>query len=548
MYRLLLLACLVLVACDDPERVGKDTPRFSAERLAADVKTLASDEFQGRAPGTIGEDRVIEFLSGQFEQAGLKPGNGNSYLQPVPMVSMTADPAAILRIHNQNYEIKYAMGVQSILWTKRVQAEVSLDNSELVFVGYGIIAPEFNWNDYANSDVRGKTVVILVNDPGFATGDSDLFRGKSMTYYGRWTYKFEEAARQGAAGALIVHETDAAGYGWDVVANSWSGEQFDLQREDGNQNAVAVEGWLDSEAAHEVLAAAGLTLEEARQMALKPDFQVVDLGLFVSTELHNDISGLNSKNVVGLIPGSQRPDEVIIFMAHWDHLGTKTTLPGDQIFNGAIDNATGTAAIIELARAFAAMDPAPERSILFLAVTGEESGLLGSAWYAEHPLFPLSETVAALNFDSLIVDGATRDITVFGLGSSELEEYLDEAAAKQGRVPVAEPTPEKGYFFRSDHFNLAKVGVPVLYAEAGIDNLEHGQDWGKQRMQEYRRDRYHQPADEYSEDWNWSAVIQDIELYFDIGRRLSGETTFPNWYSNSEFRARRDESRMKVQP
>lgn len=541
-----LCICVLLVACESAAPPDENLARFSASRVAADVQRLASDEFQGRAPGTEGEKRVLDFLVGQFEDAGLQPANQGSFLQAVPLVSLTASPDMTLAIEGPGFSARYAVGSQTMLSTRRVQREISLDNSEMVFVGYGIVAPEYAWDDYAAIDVRGKTVVILVNDPGFATADPELFRGNTMTYYGRWTYKYEEAARQGAAAALIIHETDAAGYGWDVVANSWSGEQFDLVRANGNQSAVAVEGWLSGAAASEILAAAGLDLESARQMALAGDFEAVALGLTASTRFSNEIKNLNSSNVVGLIEGTKRPDETIIYMAHWDHLGIKPNLEGDRIFNGAVDNATGTAAILELARAFAALEPAPERSILFLAVTGEESGLLGSAWYAEHPLFPLNQTVAALNFDSLITDGATRDITVFGLGSSELEEYLERAATRQGRVPVNEPTPEKGYFFRSDHFNLAKAGVPVLYAEAGVDNLQHGREWGVARMQDYRRDRYHQPTDEYNADWDWGGVLQDLELYFEIGRELAAESTFPNWYENSEFRARRDKSRSSA--
>ncbi len=541
-----LCVCVLLVACESAAPPDEKVARFSASRVAADVQRLASDEFQGRAPGSEGEKKVLDFLVGQFEDAGLQPANQGSFLQAVPLVSLTASPDMTLDIEGPGFSARYAVGSQTMLSTKRVQREISLDNSEMVFVGYGIVAPEYAWDDYAAVDVRGKTVVILVNDPGFATADPELFRGNTMTYYGRWTYKYEEAARQGAAAALIIHETDAAGYGWNVVATGWSGEQFDLVRANGNQSAVAVEGWLTGAAASEILAAAGLDLESARQMALAEDFEAVALGLTASTRFSNEIKNLDSNNVAGLIKGTKRPDEIIIYMAHWDHLGIKPNLEGDRIFNGAVDNATGTAAIIELARAFAAMEPAPERSILFLAVTGEESGLLGSAWYAEHPLFPLNQTVAALNFDSLITDGATRDITVFGLGSSELEEYLERAATKQGRVPVNEPTPEKGYFFRSDHFNLAKAGVPVLYAEAGVDNLQHGREWGVARMQDYRRDRYHQPADEYDADWDWGGVLQDLELYFEIGRELAAESTFPNWYENSEFRARRDESRSSA--
>ena len=427
-----------------------------------------------------------------------------------------------------------------MLWTKRLVESVTIDRSNVVFVGYGIVAPEYDWNDYAGVDVRGKTVLMLVNDPGFATGDSTLFAGDAMTYYGRWTYKFEEAARQGAAAAILVHETDAASYPWAVVRGSWAGEQFDLEREDQNQSRVAAEGWITTETAQLLFQRAGMDFSVMKERAASREFQARPLGLSASFGLQNTLRHSTSHNVVAVLPGSTRPDEYVLYMAHWDHLGVDTTLDGDQIYNGALDNATGTAGLLVLARAFAAADPAPERSIVFLAVTAEEQGLLGSAHYAANPVFPLERTVAALNMDAMNVIGPMRDVTVVGLGQSELDDYVADAAAEQGRRVRPDPDPSAGGYYRSDHFSFAQVGVPALNMDGGVDHLERGEAWTLAQRDRYEAERYHKPADELDAMWDLRGMVDDLRLLYRIGYRLSRESTWPNWRETSEFRARRD--------
>ncbi len=525
--------------------VAPAAPTFSVERLRENIKTLSSDEFEGRQPASAGETKTINFLRDKFTEIGLQPGNGDSFFQAVPLVEITADPDINLAISTPKGEIDLAYAEDMMVWTKRVTDSVALENSELVFVGYGIVAPEYDWNDYSDVDVKGKTVVILVNDPGFATQDDKVFNGNAMTYYGRWTYKFEEAARQGAAGAIIVHEDAAAGYPWAVVSGSWSGPQFDLVADDKNASRAAVEGWITNDAAKQLFDAADMNFETAKAEALSKDFKAKKMGLTASVAITSSIRESDSNNVVAVLPGSARPEEAIVYTAHWDHLGNNKDGEGDQIFNGAVDNATGIAALLELAHAYKSLPTAPQRSIVFLAVTAEESGLLGSRFYGENPLYPLPTTVAAINMDAMNVLGKTRDITVIGYGSSELENYLKEEASKQGRVLKPEPTPEKGFFYRSDHFNFSKRGVPVLYAEGGNDFVDHDVEWGQAQQDDYTANRYHKPGDEYDESWDLSGMIEDITLYFEVGNRLANETTFPNWFEGNEFRHIRDESRDK---
>ncbi len=555
----LSLFAVLLIACDrqaetkptndkaaTPTAVN-ETPAFSVERLTENIKTLSSDAFEGRQPASAGETKTINLLREKFTEIGLQPGNGDSFFQPVPLVEITADPNITLSVDTPKGKIDLAYDDDILVWTKRVTDSVALENSELVFVGYGVVAPEYDWNDYSDVDVKGKTAVILVNDPGFATQDDDVFNGNAMTYYGRWTYKFEEAARQGAAGAIIVHEDAAAGYPWAVVSDSWSGPQFDLVADDNNASRAAVEGWITLDAATQLFDAAGMNYAEAKKEALSKQFKAKDMRLKASVSIKNTTREPTSNNVIALLPGSTRPEETIVYTAHWDHLGKKTDGEGDddRIFNGAVDNATGTAALVELARVFKSMPTAPQRSIAFLAVTAEESGLLGSRFYAENPLNPLATTVAAINMDAMNVLGKTRDITVIGFGSSELENYLKEEADKQGRVLKPEPTPEKGFFYRSDHFNFSKRGVPVLYAKGGNDFVDHDQAWGEAQQNDYITNRYHKPGDEYDESWDLSGMVEDITLYFNVGNRLANETTFPNWFEGNEFRHIRDESRDK---
>ncbi|MDX1393121.1 MAG: M28 family metallopeptidase [Gemmatimonadota bacterium] len=515
--------------------------RIDAEGLAERTRVLSSDEFEGRAPATEGERRTVAYLTQELEALGVEPGNGGEWVQSVPLVSITADPEVTLEIEGARGGVAYAYGTDFMAWTKRVIDRSRVEDSEIVFVGYGVVAPEYGWDDYAGLDVAGKTVVMLVNDPGYATGDTETFNGRSMTYYGRWTYKYEEAARQGAAAAFVIHDTDPAGYPWEVVQSSWSGPQFGLVSDDANLSRVAVEGWLTLATARDLFGRAGLDLDELATAAAGREFAAVPLGQTASMDLRNRVERSTSDNVVGRIRGSERPDEHVVFMAHWDHLGKDESLEGDQIYNGAVDNATGTAGLLEIAEAFASLDTPPARSILLLAVTAEEQGLLGSAHYGEHPIYPHDRTVAAINMDGLNTAGPMNDITVIGLGNSELDDYVAAAAAAHDRVVRPDPEPEKGFFYRSDHFNFSRHGVPSLYTDTGIDHVERGESYGRRMRQDYTADRYHKPTDEFDESWDLRGAVDDLRLLFEVGYRLSQEATWPNWREGNEFRARRDE-------
>ncbi len=532
------VAVAVLSSLCLPEKTrAQSAARIDAKKLAEHIRILSSDEFEGRAPASAGEEKTVQYVRGQLEALGLKPGNGDSYFQEVPLVAITTQSSASLKIegHGASIELKY--GDDVIAGTRRVAAESGVADSEMIFVGYGIVAPEQGWNDYQGLDVKGKTVVMLVNDPA-------QFKGEAMTYYGRWTYKFEEATRQGAAAALIVHQTHSAGYPWAVVKSSWSGPQFDLQTEDGNASALAVEGWITVEAARDLFKKSGKDFEVERKAAGQAGYKGLSLGMNASITLKNKTAKSLSRNVLARLEGSKLHNEVILYMAHWDHLGRRPEMEGDNIFNGAVDNATGTASILEIARVFSTMKPVPLRTILFVIVTAEESGLLGSKYYAQHPVMPLADTVAGLNIDGINVYGSMKDIEVIGYGASELERYLERFAKTQNRYLAPDSSPEKGYFYRSDHFNLAKQGVPVLYAKGGIDHAVHGKEWGRKQKDEYTAERYHKPADEFNPDWDLSGAVQDLELYVDVGATLANEITFPNWYDGNEFRAIRDQSRQ----
>ena len=545
--RLLLLGVIaaptVFTACasDHDADLDEALATISVDDLKQHTKVLASDEFEGRLPSTPGEQKTVEYLKGQYEKLGLQPGNDGSWVQDVPLVSLTADPNMSLSIRGSRRAQDYSYGDDFVAWTERVVDSVDLDDSELVFVGFGIVAPEYGWNDYAGLDVEGKTVVILVNDPGFYSEDPEMFTGRAMTYYGRWTYKYEEAARQGAAGAIIVHEAAPAAYPWQTVEGSWTGPQFSMVAEDNNMSRVKVEGWIQLEVARDIFRMAGLDYDELKQQAMSPDFKAVPMGVSASVTINNTVERSTSHNVLALLPGTDRADEYIIYMAHWDHLGRDPNLEGDQIFNGALDNASGTASLISLAKAFTALETRPERSILFLSVTAEEQGLLGSAYYGENPVYPLEKTVAAINIDGLNIYGPMKDIVVIGYGNSELDDYLIAAAESQGRVVRPDPEAEKGYFYRSDHFSLAKQGVPALYTDTGDDQVEHGVEWTRQKKDEWTATHYHRPSDEYSDDWDLRGAVDDIKLWFIVGYRLANESAFPQWREGSEFKAKRDE-------
>ena len=524
------------------EQVAIALETISEADLVENIQVLASDEFEGRLPASPGGQKTTEFLAAAFEEVGLEPANEGSWFQDVPLVAITAEEVSPLVIGGGSGPSDYEYQDDFMAWTKRVVDDVKVENSELVFVGYGVVAPEYGWNDYEGLDVEGKTVVMLVNDPGYATQNPDLFSGSTMTYYGRWTYKFEEAARQGAAAAFVVHETAPAGYPWTVVSGSWAGPQFDLVREDDNMSRIPVEGWFTLDMARAVFQQAGLDYDSLKASAASEGFAPIPMGLDASVAIQNTLERSESRNVLGLLRGADRADEYVIYTAHWDHLGLDPNLEGDQIYNGAKDNATGTAGLIEIARAFTALEDRPSRSILFLAVTAEEQGLLGSAFYATNPVFPLGKTVALINMDGLNIYGPTEDIVVVGMGMSELDEYIVAAAATQGRQVEPDAEPEKGFYYRSDQFSFAKEGVPGLYTDEGSISREHGPAWMQEQKDLYTAERYHKPADEYSEDWELAGAIEDLQLLFLVGDRLASGTEFPNWYEGTEFRATRDAS------
>jgi Zn-dependent M28 family amino/carboxypeptidase len=540
-YALLTLVIFGLFGCTGEEkRLRPALESMTALDLADATEVLASDEFEGRAPASNGEIKTVNFLEQEFKKIGLKPGNGSSFFQEIPMVVITGAPTGQLEILGGKKPLAFAYKNEFVAQTQRVVEETQLADSEVVFAGYGIVAPEYNWNDYEGLDVRGKTVVVLVNDPGYATQDPALFSGRTMTYYGRWTYKYEEAARQGAAGVFIVHETGPAGYPWSVVESGWTGPQFNLVSEDNNMSRSAAEGWLHLEAASRIFESAGLNFDEIKAAAARRGFKAVPLGLRASLTLKNITRNVISRNVVALLPGSRHADEYVIYMAHWDHFGMNPALEGDQIYNGALDNATGTAALIELAKAFRKLERPPHRSIVFLAVTAEEQGLLGSEYYAAHSIFPAAKTVAAINMDSLNIYGPMKDITIIGYGLSELDQYVEAAAKEQGRTVSPDPTPEKGSYFRSDHFPFAKHGIPALDPKNGTDSVEHGKEWTLAQDAKYTAENYHKPSDEFDPGWDLSGAIDDLRLLFKVGYRLAMESTFPNWKEGTEYRAKRD--------
>ena len=510
------------------------------------ISTLASDEFGGRAPMSEGERLTLNYLEKQFRDMGLKPMFGDSYRQAVPLVSIEVNPDVALGISDMEGNVhSYAFGSEVALGSPQVAEKNGLNRSELVWVGYGIVAPEYDWNDYAGANVKGKTVIILVNDPGYATQNPELFNGNSMTYYGRWTYKYEEAARQGAAGALIIHQTAPAAYGWNVVEDGWKSPQFHLATENDNMDQVKVQGWLQYETAKDIFDTAGMDLEAMSAEAATASVKPYSLGLLASVNINNTIRRAESYNVGAILPGSVRPEELFIYMAHWDHFGTsphEKGQEGDFIFNGAEDNASGTAGMLEIAQAFAALPSAPQRSVGFLAVTAEESGLLGSKAYAVKPAYPLNKTVGGINMDVLNFRGKMNDVVVIGHGGSEMENLLAGEARKFGRTITAEPTPEKGFYYRSDHFNFAKKGVPILYAKGGTVDRNHGAEYVTERNADYVKNRYHTPADEIQEDWDLDAAVEDLVLFFNIGKRLADSNEWPQWFEGNEFRAIREAS------
>ncbi|MEX0735011.1 MAG: M28 family metallopeptidase [Steroidobacteraceae bacterium] len=531
----------------DDKMLKKAAAAIDEAAYRSQIEGLSSDELAGRAPGTDGERRTIEYLEKEFLELGLQPVSGGDFRQYVPLVEITAiEPR--LSFNKGAGRLTLAHGDDMVIGTRRVRPDSSIADSEVVFVGYGIVAPEYDWDDYAGADMRGKTALILVNDPGFVTGEEALFRGKAMTYHGRWTYKFEEAARQGAAAAIIIHETAPAAYDWGVVRSSWTGPQFHLDRPDGNTGRTALEGWITHDRARQLMELAGQDLEALKAAAVKRGFKPVPLGVTATGGVKNEIRHKRSPNLAGMMPGKDRPDEYVIYVAHWDHLGVAEQPGEDRIYNGAVDNATGVAGILTIARGFRELLPGASRSILFLAVTAEESGLIGSEYYAERPLVPLEKTAAVMNLDALVPLGRAKDIEVIGFGASELEELLGTAAKSQKRTLTPDRRSEAGYFYRSDHFNFAKAGVPALYVKSGTTLREGAPGAGLALYDEYYAERYHKPDDEYEESWDISGSIEDLRLLFEVGARIATGETWPAWYEGNEFRAVREKSAKSRKP
>ena len=555
----ILAACLLASACADtspkpsapaptkPLTMG-ELPDIDTDRVLASIKTLSSDEFGGRGPGTKGEELTVNYLVDQYKQIGLKPGNADgTYIQKVPLVGITADGAPLLaRKGGRTQQIRWKDDL--VAWTMRVAETASIVDSELVFVGYGVVAPEYNWDDYKGVDVKGKTLVMLVNDPPVpdpanpAELDPKTFGGKAMTYYGRWTYKYEIAAAKGAAGALIVHETGPAGYPFGVLQNSNIGEKFGLVTPDKNMSRASIEGWVTLDAGRSLLKLGGQDYDALKKLAATRDFKPVPLGVQASITLHNKLRTIESQNVVARLEGTDPAlkDEYVAYTAHWDHLGIGDPVNGDKIYNGAVDNASGTAGILEIARAYTRLPAPPRRSILFLTVTAEEQGLLGSEYYSVAPIYPLAKTAANINIDGMNVHGRTKDLTLVGYGASDLDDYVRDAVGEQGRVIRADPEPEKGFYYRSDHFNFAKQGVPALDPDDGIDYIGKSPEYSKQLRDAYTEHDYHQPSDQVKPDWDLSGAREDLKVYFAVGYRVAQADKMPEWKPGNEFKAKRE--------
>ena len=548
MYKILktVLAIPFIIACSSQGSQfngEEDLAVFNADTLKKHIAVLASDDFMGRMPFTEGETKTVAYLQEQFKQMGLEPGNGDSYTQEVPMANILATAAPSMQVKSAKGTFNLKAFDDYIIWTDKTDSSISLNDAELIFAGYGVVAPEYNWNDYAGLNVKGKVVLVMVNDPGFWVGDTTLFKGKAMTYYGRWTYKFEEATRQGAKACLIIHNTAAASYPFSVQQNSFNTTRLKLDNRGKNIPNCDMIGWMPEKISHQLFAAAGYD-SSLLVKANQPGFKAMSLGLQLSTTMKVKASFNKSSNVVAKITGTKRPDEVIIYTAHWDHLGVgRPDQSGDSIYNGALDNASGTAGLLEMARAFKNMKAKPERTIVFLAVTAEEQGLLGSAFYSENPIYPVNKTVANINMDGLNRFGKTNDMVVVGQGQSELEDYLKEAIEKTGGYLSFDTHTEAGYYYRSDHFNFAKVGIPALFANNGVDVVGKGKEYGETLENEYTSKNYHQPSDNYdAKTWTGDGAINDLKLLFTIGRRMGFENSFPKWKEGSEFKLIREKS------
>ncbi|MDQ2899486.1 MAG: M28 family metallopeptidase [Acidobacteriota bacterium] len=549
MKKLLLALTVILTGCANKSAdLHPALDSIKADDLLSKIKVLSSDEFEGRAPATKGEELTIKYLTDQFQKMGLKPGNPNgTYLQNVPLVGFQSDTKASITVKGK--PLPMIPKVDYIAGSNRLVPETKVENSDVVFVGYGVVAPEYGWDDYKGLDVKGKTILMLINDPAVPDPndpsklDEKMFKGRAMTYYGRWTYKYEIASEKGAAAAIIIHETGPAGYPFEVVSGSWGRENFEIARPDKNMGRVPVQGWMTFDKAKQLCAMAGRDLAALKQAAVKKDFQPVPLNAKASFDVHNTLREVDSRNVIAKLEGGDaaRKDEYVIYTAHWDHLGRDPSLKGDQIYNGALDNASGTAALLEIADAYTKLSPPPKRSILFLSVTAEEKGLPGAKYYAENPLYPLKKTLADINMDGINQWGPTKDFVIVGLGNSTLDDIARDVAKEQGgRVIEGDAEPEKGHFYRSDHFEFAKQGVPALDAESGVDYIGKPEGYGRKKREAYTANDYHKVSDEVKPDWDLSGAVEDLRLLFEVGYRVAQSDTFPEWKAGTEFKAKRE--------
>lgn len=547
MYRrsLFLILILFLSSCSTKNDALTAEDSISKEDFEKHVITLSSDDFQGRKPFTIGEEKTVNYLADVYRELGLEAPYEGSYFQNVPLVNLKYSPTKKVSIQTKKGKITLEKTKDFIAKTPHLNEKVEIKNAEIVFVGYGIVAPEYNWNDYEGIDVKGKIVLALVNDPGYATQNPDLFKGNSMTYYGRWAYKYEEAARQGAKGIMVIHSTKPAGYGWQVLTNT-SSSGISLQAKDKNYSKCALEGWITDLACEQLFENSELNFNEIAKQAETNSFKAVSLKCNLNISIDTKLKFQNSRNVVGLIKGTESPDEAIVYSAHWDHFGIGPKHNGDSIYNGAMDNGTAVAAMLETAKAFSKLEKKPKRSVVFIAVTAEETGMTGSAYYAKNGLHIPKKTIANLNYELLLTMGKMKDVTITGFGQSELDNYVLEEAKSQDRYIIEEPFPENGMYYRSDHFSFAKEGVPSLFIKGWQDSREHGTEWAKQQIKNYWATGYHKPADEYNpENANVEGCIEDAKLFFKIGYRLANENSYPNWNEKSEFRAIREKSLEK---
>lgn len=533
---------------DRPADTRMTETGITEEALLQHIKVLASDQFEGRGPGTKGEDLTVKYLTDQFKALGLKPGNpSGSFVQNVPLAGFTSRATGTIDVGRNSLPLR--LFDDAVLVSRRFTSDVKVTSSDLVFVGYGIVAPEYGWDDYKDVDVKGKTVVMLINDPPVPDPadakklDDKMFKGRAMTYYGRWTYKYEIATEKGAAAALIIHDTGPAGYPYEVVVGSWGRENFDIQTRDKNAGRVAVEGWITSEFAKKLFGDSGQSLEDLKQRATTKTFRPVNLGAKATFTIKNTLRTVNSRNVLAKLEGADpdRRSEVVVYTAHWDHLGRDPNLKGDQIFNGAVDNASGTAGLLEIAKAYTKLLTPPRRTILFLAVTAEEKGLLGAKYYANNPLYPLERTVANINMDGLNQWGRTSDIISIGYGNTTLDDVLTEVASASGRTVKPDAEPEKGFFYRSDHFEFAKQGVPALDPDEGTDYIGKPAGYGQQKRDEYTERDYHKVSDEVKPDWDLSGAVEDLAVYLQVGYRVAQSDRYPEWKPGTEFKARREQ-------